>query len=499
MEIIEMKKLIYTMLFTVLVCFNANAQTENVGIGTSSPDNSAVLHVSFEAISGPKGLLIPRMSTLQRNTIPDPKANGLLIFNTDNNQFEYYDAAGPTWLPLLSSDNIALNSGNIFVGNASNTAASVSMSGDALLDNTGSLTIQDDAIDGTDLSFIGEANGAITYHNGTDWVVLTPGNNGDILAVNAGIPAWQADNSISSTLTAGNILVGDASNVAVSVAMSGDILISETGVVTIQDGAVDGSDISIASEVTGSVLYFNGTEWVTLAPGTDGQTLSLTGGLPVWASSAGGGSLNDAYGNGSTITLAAANGSVVVSGALDSDAALELSNTGLNGVALQVNSGLSKFGNTYTATQASGNGDLIVDNILEVGGEVYLTGLPNAPTFGVTELYSDISGRVYQDNSSRRYKTDISDYNFNYKNILKLAVKKYRLKNDENSFPRIGLIAEELDSLGMKHVISYDIQGRPDGVTYSKISLYLLEVIKQQQNEIDAIRQEVESLKSKIK
>jgi hypothetical protein len=459
-----------------------------------------VLHVAFDAISGPKGLLIPRMSNAQRASIPAPLANGLLIFNSDNNQFEYYNSSTTSWLPLLSTSNLALPSGNLYVGNGSNIATAVSMSGDAVITNTGVLTIQDNSIDGSDISIAGEANGSLAYYNGTDWVTLAAGNNGDLLAVSAGVPAWQNDNSVSATLSAGNIYVGNATNVATGVAMSGDILIDATGLTTIQDGSVDGNDLSLAAQASGSLTYHNGTEWVTLAVGTDGQFLSLSSGVPVWADVAGGsGSLNSAYTNGAAITLASLNGSVVIAGTLDGDAALELSNNGTNGIGLLVTDGLSRFGNTYTATQATGTGDLVVDNVLEVGGEVYLTGLPNNPPVGATELFLTAGGQVYQDHSSRRYKKDIKDYNFDYSNILKVNVKEYILKDDEYNAKRIGLIAEELDSLELKYLISYDNQGRPDGVAYSKMSLYLLEVVKQQQKEIESLRSEIESIKEKIK
>jgi len=49
-----------------------------VGIGTSMPDASAGLHLGFTD----KGLLIPRVSLVERNSINSP-AEGLIIYNTD--------------------------------------------------------------------------------------------------------------------------------------------------------------------------------------------------------------------------------------------------------------------------------------------------------------------------------------------------------------------------------------------------------------------------------
>jgi hypothetical protein len=58
--------------------------------------------------------------------------------------------------------------------------------------------------------------------------------------VNADVNAAAAiDFSKLAALTSTNILVGSAGNVATSVAMTGDVAISNTGVTTIQAGAID--------------------------------------------------------------------------------------------------------------------------------------------------------------------------------------------------------------------------------------------------------------------
>lgn len=41
-------------------------------------------------------------------------------------------------------------------------------------------------------------------------------------------------------------------------------------------------DISIPA-TSGNILYYNGTDWVTLATGSAGRVLTLSGGLPTWA------------------------------------------------------------------------------------------------------------------------------------------------------------------------------------------------------------------------
>jgi hypothetical protein len=65
--------------------------TGNVGIGTTTPDDAALLDVS----STTKGILPPRMTTTQRDAISSPPA-GLLVYNTSLNCNETYN--GSSWV-----------------------------------------------------------------------------------------------------------------------------------------------------------------------------------------------------------------------------------------------------------------------------------------------------------------------------------------------------------------------------------------------------------------
>lgn len=70
-----------------------------VSIGTSPADPSALL----DCVSVTKGILVPRMTTTQRNAIASP-ASSLLIFNTTTNRHEWY--TGSAWKPLGSGNQL---------------------------------------------------------------------------------------------------------------------------------------------------------------------------------------------------------------------------------------------------------------------------------------------------------------------------------------------------------------------------------------------------------
>ncbi|GAB4157491.1 MAG: hypothetical protein Tsb0033_09370 [Winogradskyella sp.] len=76
----------------MLISLNTYAQ---VGIGTLTPDASSMLDVS----STSKGMLTPRMTTAQRLAISSP-SNGLLLYDTTENTFYFYDSS--QWVKIDS-------------------------------------------------------------------------------------------------------------------------------------------------------------------------------------------------------------------------------------------------------------------------------------------------------------------------------------------------------------------------------------------------------------
>lgn len=79
---------------------------QGVGIGVTSPDPSAALHVQPPADN--KGLLIPRLTTTQRNNIAGP-AEGLLVYDISVDELFHYNAG---WKPVgVPSGTIVMWSG----------------------------------------------------------------------------------------------------------------------------------------------------------------------------------------------------------------------------------------------------------------------------------------------------------------------------------------------------------------------------------------------------
>jgi sugar lactone lactonase YvrE len=92
-----------------LLCIQI-VMAQSVGIGTASPKPSARLEVN----STTQGILIPTLTSAQRNTISNP-ATGLLVFQSDGTPGFYY-YTGTNWLSLANghqpnTEGIAVSSG----------------------------------------------------------------------------------------------------------------------------------------------------------------------------------------------------------------------------------------------------------------------------------------------------------------------------------------------------------------------------------------------------
>jgi len=223
-----------------------------------------------------------------------------------------------------------LTDGNIFIGNAGDVATEVSMSGDATIINDGTLTVSSIGGDAVDLG------GALTF-SGANNVTFTSTGVTNVILPTSGTLAT-TDNTMSNSLTSGNIFVGNGSDVATGVAMSGDATIASDGTITIS--SIGGDDVNL-----GGALTFSGANAVTFtSTGTTTVTLPTSGIIA-----------NQAYVNdrtGTNITTVGTIGTGVWNG------------TAITGTYLD----LASPGNIGTGTAGSGSfTTLSLSNVLKAG------------------------------------------------------------------------------------------------------------------------------------
>jgi hypothetical protein len=86
-----------------------------------------------------------------------------------------------------------------------------------------------------------------------------------------------------------------------------------------------------------------------------------------------------------------------------------------------------------------------------------------------------------------RYKHDIKPLLEKWTSIFQVQPKSF-LYNGTNQYD-IGYLAEDLDALGLKDLVLYNSEGEPNAIKYDRMTLYSIEILKQQQIDIDLLKQ----------
>ncbi|MDF1695538.1 MAG: FISUMP domain-containing protein [Saprospiraceae bacterium] len=200
-----MKKTHFIVL--LIIMFYGFTLSGQVAVNTdgSTADNSAILDVK----STEKGLLIPRMTEMEKENINSP-ATGLMVFQTDGTSgFYYYE--GAAWLPVNPEEL------------------------DPKLPD-------------------GDEAGEMLYWNGTQWLTVEVGSNGQLLRFFNGKPSWTPE-------------VGPT-----------DVLNPETGKVWM-DRNLGASQVATSS--TDNLAYGDLYQW---GRGTDGHESRISGTTSVLSS-----------------------------------------------------------------------------------------------------------------------------------------------------------------------------------------------------------------------
>jgi hypothetical protein len=103
------------LIFLCFLVLCTKAQSVSINTSGNAADTSAILDVQ----STSKGLLIPRLTQLQKMAIEQP-ATGLLIYQTDMDSIGFHYFNGLKWLYLLNQENDSLQwktNGNFITGN----------------------------------------------------------------------------------------------------------------------------------------------------------------------------------------------------------------------------------------------------------------------------------------------------------------------------------------------------------------------------------------------
>lgn len=273
---------------------------------------------------------------------------------------------------------------------------------------------------------------------------------------------------------------------------------------------------------TNLLYFFDGSSWVEVAPNvgtagtytkvttdakgrvTSGTTLSATDLPTVGTAGTYTKVTTDAYGRVSSGTTLSA-----------SDIPnLDASKINSGTIAVAVNTAGGVTASTLSATSASLSANLncagvdafALNNLsgnwaVDTSGNARFNGsVTSASTYNQTNtgraMFVNSSGLFGIGSSSRRFKENIVDADVDVNAVLQIAVKKFNYKKSfDASMPEdIGVIAEELEALGLTDFVYFDDDGVPDGVAYEKLALALIPVVKLQQARLDSFEDRLNKL-----
>jgi hypothetical protein len=204
---------VYIIFILNFLIITSSYSQQTMAIGDSNPKDNAILYLKG---NGTQGLIIPIVSSLGNFG-----ESGMVVYNSGDKKIYYHD--GSNWISIGSSSS-DLNIGN--------EVSQVGANGALVITGAGSVA----------------SPLTVSLVSGT--------SDGQILRWNATTSKWTLATStgLSSSLTSTQIYVGNGSNVAAPVPLSGDATLSNAGALTIANNAVNSNKIADGTITTADIL-----------------------------------------------------------------------------------------------------------------------------------------------------------------------------------------------------------------------------------------------------
>ena len=126
-------------------------------------------------------------------------------------------------------------------------------------------------------------------------------------------------------------------------------------------------------------------------------------------------------------------------------------------------------------------------------GKIFMEALTQQSAGGLVLEMDANTHEIYAETSTEKHKSNIRDAEIDSRDLLALELKSYT--DDNSGREEVGYIAEDMAEV-MPELVVFS-GGEPLGIKYTKYSMVLLDLIKKQQAQIDALEKRVTALENK--
>jgi hypothetical protein len=123
-------------------------------------------------------------------------------------------------------------------------------------------------------------------------------------------------------------------------------------------------------------------------------------------------------------------------------------------------------------------------------GTIYSYSIRDSTTgAGANMVVDGTGGQIQRSTSSARYKRDISALPYGLKDVMRMRPVTFKSKPGSLDGDRrfAGLIAEELDEIGLNDFVSYH-KGKPDGIEYGHLTALLVKAVQDLSAEVERLK-----------
>ncbi len=270
------------------------------------------------------------------------------------------------------------------------------------------------------------------------------------------------------------------------------------GIIAFMDGSTRNAQIDVTRESSTSTsnmhFYTNGGSGIEermritsggdfLVRQTSSEVFDTNTGVSVaqfW-----GNQLSSSHNNASKVIMGTATNIALVGGATNNSAGKFIVNSYMRFESTSQTAG-SEAGNISFYTT---NGGQAAASRLVITSAGYLKSPEtyNLTTATAANMHVDSNGFFYRSTSSLKYKTDVKDYDKGLNEVMQLQPKYYKGKNDGDT-QFAGLIAEDVNDLGLSEFVQYAADGTPDALAYTHMVALLVGAIQELKAEIELLK-----------